>query len=199
MHQSYTKIIQLIIALWVLLHTLTQPTFAASTSTLTVDNFTQANANNLGLARQYLDDTMAGGKTQFNPRVEQQRLKLSGDIVPPRGQPGWASAVLPLANLGTAFDASQYTGIKLRVKINSGQFSVSANSLDVTNFDYHAAPVAVAYDGEFHDVVIPFESLKRAWSAQTTLNTRSLNSISIVAYGLQPTTFEAEIAQVSFY
>jgi hypothetical protein len=69
----------------------------------------------------------------------------------------------------------------------------------VTNYDYHAAPIAVAADGKFHEVKIPFESMKRAWSEQTPLNTATLNSLSIVAFSLQPASFDFELDEVSFY
>jgi hypothetical protein len=66
-------------------------------------------------------------------------LNAKAKIVPPRGQPGWASEVLLLDPQGLPVDASQYEGIRLRVRIHKGALSVSANSTEVTNYDYHAA------------------------------------------------------------
>lgn len=188
-----------IAAVAVVFSTFTTQLYATTSASTLIDNFETPSTNNLGFERQFLDDTMAGGATQFDASVATGILNLSGEIVPPRGQPGWASTVLPFAQLGGHIDASEHTGIKLRIKINAGTFSLSANSLDITNFDYHAAPITVANDGKFHDVSIPFESMKRAWSPQVDLNTANLGSLSIVAFGLQPTAFAAEIAEVSFY
>ena len=164
-----------------------------------VDSFDDTTMNSLGQPRQFMDDSMVGGKTHTKSEVANGVLHVKGTITPPRGQPGWASAVLPLDEMGKNHDASAYSGVKLRVKINQGALTVSANSTEVTNFDFHAAPVMIAADGQYHEVMLPFDSMKRAWSPQTELNTKTLNSVSIVAYSLQPADFDYEIDEVSFY
>jgi len=146
-----------------------------------------------------MNDTMVGGGTQTKVGIESGVLHLSGEIVPPRGQPGWASTVLLLDGEGKPIDASEYTGIRMLVKINSGSLSMSANSTEVANFDYHSSVVMAPSDGKFHEVKIPFDSLKRSWSEQTNLNTQTINSLSIVAFSMQKATFDYEIDEVSFY
>lgn len=173
-------------------------TVAATLNPL-IDDFDHTIDNNLGQPRQFMDDTMVGGHTTTQHRVSDGVIQVTGKIVPPRGQPGWASSVLPLGPLGTPQDASSYEGIQLRVKINEGNLTLSANSTDITNFDYHSAPLVVTTDGKFHEVKVPFHSMKRGWSEQIKLNTQTLNSLSIVAYGLQQTAFDFEIDEVSFY
>lgn len=164
-----------------------------------VDDFEDPDNNSLGIQRQFIDDTVAGGGTTIEQSVSAGILSVEGEIVPPRGQPGWASLVLPLDPQGLAKDASAYEGILLRVKLNEGSMSISANSTEVTNFDYHAAPVTVRPDGDFHEVRIPFASMQRAWSEQTPLNPENIGSLSIIAYGLQKENFEFEVDEVSFY
>lgn len=164
-----------------------------------VDDFSNAKDNNLSLPRQFMSDAVTGGTTKIEPNISAGIMHVKGDIVPPRGQPGWASAILPLSVQGKPEDASQFDGIRLLVKIHNGNMSISANSTEVTNFDYHAAPIAVAADGKFHEVKIPFVSMKRAWSEQTPLNTATLNSLSIVSYSLQAASFDFEVDEVSFY
>jgi hypothetical protein len=164
-----------------------------------VDDFSSVETNSLGVARQFLDDKMAGGKTQTAIDISDGKLHIKGEIVPPRGQPGWASSVLLLNNKGLGQDVSNFNGVKLLVKVSKGNISVSANSVEVTNYDYHAAMVAVQSDGKFHEVKIPFTSMKRAWSEQTQLNTATISSLSIVSFGMQPTPFDFEIDQVGFY
>lgn len=164
-----------------------------------VDDFSQTKDNNLNLPRQFMSDTVAGGKTQVQPNISAGIMQVKGDIVPPRGQPGWASVILPLSAEGKPEDASQFDGIKLLVKIHRGNMTISANSTEVTNYDYHAAPITVVADGQFHEVKIPFESMKRAWSEQTPLNTATLNSLSIVAFSLQAASFDYAVDEVSFY
>ena len=87
----------------------------------------------------------------------------------------------------------------MRVKIHTGSLSVSANSTDITNFDYHTAVVMASADGRFHEINLPFDSMKRTWSEQTQLNTKTINSLSIVAFSLNKAPFDYAIDDVSFY
>lgn len=164
-----------------------------------VDDFSDSANNNLGIQRQFINDTVAGGNTNTNLDISAGVMRLKGDIVPPRGQPGWASSVLLLDPQGLPQDASAYEGIELKIKVSKGNLSVSANSTEITNFDYHAAPVITKADGQFHTVKIPFNSMKRAWSEQTSLNKATINSLSITAFGLQKEAFEFEVDEVRFY
>jgi hypothetical protein len=164
-----------------------------------IDDFEDPTNNSFGIPRQFFNDTVSGGKTTTELEVAKGVMNLKGKIAPARGQPGWASSVLLLNPQGQPLDASEYKGIRLLVKVNSGNISISANSIEVTNFDYHTAQVVVAPDGKFHDVKIPFNSMKRAWSEQTTLNTKTINGVSIVAFDLQKANFDFAVDEVSFY
>lgn len=185
---------------WLLVSALTFTASAMADNLMPlVDDFTDSHKNNLGIERIFISDVSAGGKTSSNTTIANGIINVKGDILPPRGQPGWASTVLPLGNPNVMKDASQYQGLKVRVKVNSGQLSVSANSIEVKNFDYHASMLAVPADGKFHEIKIPFDDMKRAWSEQTTLNSETLNSISIVAFAMKQSSFDYEIDDVSFY
>jgi len=164
-----------------------------------VDDFNDAINNSIGIQRQFLNDSIAGGGTTTEQSVSEGFISLKGEIIPPRGQPGWASTVLLLNPQNLPQDASAFDGIRLLVKINSGNITISANSTEITNFDYHAAPVTVISDGKFHEVKIPFALMKRAWSEQTSLNTKTISSLSIVAFSLQKGSFDFEVDEVSFY
>lgn len=164
-----------------------------------VDDFQHDINNSLGVPRQHLSDTMAGGQTHTQIKFDAGKMQVVGEIVPLRGQPGWASSVLLLDSQGLPKDLSEYQGIRLKVKVNSGNLSISANSLEVTNFDYHAALVAVKPDGQFHEVKIPFSSMKRTWSEQTELDPKTINSLSLVAFAMQKSNFEFVFDEVSFY
>ena len=165
----------------------------------TVDDFSDPNKNSLGIDRLFMDDTTAGGHTKTKHSIEGGVLSGTGEIVPPRGQPGWASTVLLLDPQGLPRDASIYEGIRLLIRVNKGILSVSANSSEITNYDFHAAVVTRHSDGDFHEVKIPFASMKRAWSEQTPLNTKTLISLSLVAFGIQKGPFDFEVDEVSFY
>lgn len=164
-----------------------------------VDDFGDAEKNSFGIPRHFMDDSTAGGNTSTRHSVSEGILTVSGEILPARGQPGWSSAVLLLDSQGRPRDASVYEGVRLVVRVNKGNISVSANSTEVTNFDYHAAPVIATSDGGFHEVKIPFTSMKRAWSEQTPLNTSAISSLSIVAFDLQKGSFDFEVEEVGFY
>lgn len=164
-----------------------------------IDNFSDTTNNNYGFPRQFLNDSMMGGKTVAAQEMKDNKIHLSGNIVPARGQLGWSSTVFLLEGQDIGKDLSAYKGIKVRLKLNTGSLSISANSTEITNFDYHSTVLAVPVDGKYHDISVPFDSLKRAWSAQTTLNTASINSISIVAFGLQPSDYDFVIENISLY
>jgi len=164
-----------------------------------VDDFSDPENNSLGIPRQYMNDTVSGGGTSTEQSVSDGVLSVTGEIVPPRGQPGWSSAILILDPQGMPQDASAFEGIRLLVKVNKGNISVSANSTDVQNFDYHAAPVLAKSDGKFHEVKIPFASMKRAWSEQTPLNTKAISGLSIVAFGMQKGSYDFQLDEVGFY
>lgn len=164
-----------------------------------VDDFSDVSNNTLGIPRLFMNDSIAGGSTTTKQEVSQGVISAKGEIIPPRGQPGWASLVLPLDAQSLPRDASAFEGVRLLIKINTGSMSLSANSTEITNFDYHAAPIAVVADGKFHEIKIPFSIMKRAWSEQTQLNTKTINSLSIVAFGLQKSAFDFALDEVSFY
>ncbi|MDO6746709.1 CIA30 family protein [Gilvimarinus sp. 1_MG-2023] len=164
-----------------------------------VDTFDKPENNSLGLPRQLITDSLAGGGSTAQHTIAEGVITVDGEITPARGQLGWVSLVLPLDVQGGSQNAQPYTGILLSVKLNKGVLSVTVNGSEIQNHDYHAAPVTVTNDGEFHQVKVPFESLKRAWSEQTPLNTGAINGISIVAYAMQPERFSFALDQVSFY
>lgn len=164
-----------------------------------IDDFSDPDNNSLGFERQFINDTVSGGQTNMEHDFDEGVFSAKGEVSPPRGQPGWASTVLLLEPQGLPQDASAYEGIRLLVRVNKGNLSISANSSEITNFDYHAAQVTRQSDGEFHEVMIPFTQMKRAWSEQTQLNTKTLTSLSIVAFDIQQGSFDFEIDEVSFY
>lgn len=186
------------IALLLMLTVNVAPVLASGTGT-SVDDFNDAAVNSLGFPRFFVTDSSVGGTTSMAHTVENGVFAARGTITPPRGQPGWASTALILEEEGQAMDASAYEGIRLRIRIRAGNLNVSANSTEVTNFDFHAAPVKRRSGEDFHEVRIPFSSMKRAWSEQTPLNPATLASISLVAYALKPGEFDFEVDEVGFY
>jgi Complex I intermediate-associated protein 30 (CIA30) len=163
-----------------------------------LDDFSNPDHASAGAPRILVDDSSVGGKSSLRQSFHDGILSAEGEIAPARGQPGWVSLVLPLAAPGEGADLSQYEGVRLRVRVKQGTLSVSANSTEVDNFDYHAGTVARKGDG-IAEVRIAFKDMKRAWSEQTPLNPATINSISIVAAGLQPGAFAYELDEIGFY
>jgi hypothetical protein len=164
-----------------------------------VDDFEHPSKNNLEFTRLFFDDRSGGGNTETKSVVMDGLLKIKGDMIPARGQPAWSSLVLPLIAMNSQFDASQYKGVRIRLRVKQGNLNVSANSTEITNFDYHSAPIPVFADGEFHVVDVPFKSMKRGWSAQMKLDTQTLASLSIVAFSMKEAPVEFDIDEVRFY
>ena len=164
-----------------------------------VDDFSDSKKNSLGIDRQFIDDSSTGGGTKTEYSIQDGVLSAKGEIIPLRGQPGWASTALILNPEGLPQDVSAYQGIRLLVRVNQGTLSVSVNSSEIENFDYHATAVASQPGDEFHEVKVPFTQLKRAWSAQTKLNTKTVTSLSLVAFGVQKGSFDFDFDEISFY
>ena len=65
--------------------------------------------------------------------------------------PAFVSIPLVVAPDGSPTDMSEYTGVKLRVKVKSGALAVQVGTAVITNFDYHtSAPLTRnpdAFDG----------------------------------------------------
>ena len=164
-----------------------------------IDNFNHPHNTALGYRRIFLTDTVSGGGTQATHKTKEGVLYLKGEITPPPDQPGWASWALPLAKAGSEVNASQYQGLRLMIKVQQGNVAVSANSTEVTNFDYLVAPIEIKADNTFHEVTIPFNTMQRTWSAQSPLNLQRLNSVSVVVYSLKPESFDIAVGEVGFY
>lgn len=191
------KFSQLMIMVVIVL--LTSSLAAADSLAPLVDDFSDPTKNNLQIERFFFDDRSGGGATETEVVIEAGLLKTRGELIPGRGQPAWASVVLPLAPMNGSVDASQFEGVRLRLKVTQGNLTVSANDVAIRNYDYHSAPIPVHTDGEFHVVDVPFKTMKRGWSAQTKLDTGALASLSIVAFSLKQDTVDFEVDEVSFY
>lgn len=163
-----------------------------------LDDFSDAAKTSSGIERILVDDSSVGGHSALKQAVKDGVLSAEGEIVPARGQPGWVSMALAVAPTGEAVDLSQYEGVKIRIRVTKGNLSLSANSTDVTNFDYHSFSIGRT-GGEFKEVRIPFNAMKRMWSEQTQLNPKTIQSFSLVAADMQKGTFAYDVDEVSFY
>ena len=166
-----------------------------------LDDFSDPTRAPSGIERIVIDDGSGGGQSHVNQRYEAGRLVATGEIVPGRGQPGWVSIVFLLNPDGTPRDLSQYEGVRMRIRVSKGMISVSANSTEVDNFDYHSLPVPVRQTpgDDVQEVRLPFRNMKRGWSLQTPLDPATITSISLTAVQLQRAPFAYEIDEIGFY
>ena len=171
----------------------------ASTSTELIDDFEDSTNTSRGFPRIFISDTSTGGSSSTKQSLLNGLMQVKGKIIPPRGQPGWSSSVFPLAQMGEGLDASQFKGLILKIKVNTGNLMLSANSTEITNFDYHTAALIVPSDQNFHKIKIPFNTMKRLWSEQTVLNTKTLNSISLVVASPLEAEYDFVIDDIGFY
>jgi len=143
-------------------------TLRAATPAL-VDDFSNPAQTARGAGRLLFTDKDAGSQSSATQRCENGVLVVQGELKPGRGAPAFISIPLLLSPDAKPADVGAYTGVRLRVKLTQGILTVQVSSADVDNFDYHSAPVG-AKRGEFTEVRVPFADMKRAWSAQTALN-----------------------------
>jgi len=163
----------------------------------TLDEFSNETLTSLETPRLLFTDAEIGGKSEAKLSHEDGILRVEGEIVPARGQPGFISLVLLLSTSGEAQDLSAYKGIRLRIRVLKGGLQVLAASSLVDNFDFHTA--AVQRSGKFKEIKVPFSDLKRVWSEQTPLDLATIISINLVASNIQPGPFSYEIDEIGFY
>lgn len=170
----------------------------AATAPALVDDFSAADHTSGGGTRFVATDKDIGSSSHATSTCADGRLTVKGELVPGRGVPAFISVVLFVTPDATPVDASGYEGVRIRVKSIKGGLSVQVATSDITNFDYHSAPVEVKA-GDFHEVRIPFKDMKRAWSEQTTLNSKSVTSVNLVSFATTRDTFAYEVDEVGFY
>jgi hypothetical protein len=164
-----------------------------------LDDFSDAERNLNGAERLLFDDKVAGSQSRATTKCRDGVLSIAGDLVPGRGVPAFISAVSPVSVDGNPKDLSAYKGVRLRVKSITGILSVQVATSTVTNFDYHASVPIAATGGDFREVRIPFNSLKRAWSEQTALDLKSVTSVNLVSFALSKAAFAYEVDEIGFY
>lgn len=171
----------------------------AESTPAVVDNFSNAEQMTNAMPRMVINDQDAGGQSQATQTFADGIASVQGKIVPGRGSPGFVSIPLILAPDGSPVDASQYTGVRLRVKVKQGSLMVQVATSEIVNFDYHTSAPITRDPAAFKEVRIPFASLNRAWSPPQKLNLKTVTSINLVSAGMAPHSFAYEIDEIAFY
>jgi hypothetical protein len=164
-----------------------------------LDDFSDASLNQSGIERLLIDDKAAGSQSHATKQCADGVLAVEGELVPGRGVPAFISLVSLLSPEGKAQDLSNYTGVRLRVKVTKGILSVQVGSSEITNFDYHTSGPVQAKRGEFQEVRMPFKEMKRGWSEQTPLKLNLITSVNLVSFGLARGPIAYEVDEIGFY
>jgi hypothetical protein len=166
---------------------------------LLLDDYSDPTRNKNGIERLLIDDKAAGSKSHATQKCENGVLAVKGDLVPGRGVPAFISQVSLLSADGKPKDLTGYQGVRLRVKVTKGILYVQVGSSEIDNFDYHTGAPIAGKRGEFQEVRIPFKEMKRAWSAQTVLNLKSITSVNLVSFATATDAFAYEVDEIGFY
>src|SRR3569833_52394 len=172
---------------------------AAAVDSALLDNFSDAQINSVSVPRVLVTDKQIGGHSQATQSCKDGVLTMHGDLDPARGQPAFVSLVSLLSPDGQPHDMSKYQGVRLRVKVLKGMLSVQVGTADITNYDYHTSAPLTRHPDAFMEVKVPFASMKRAWSEQEPINTKTVTSVNLVAVGMAKDSFAYEIDEIGFY
>jgi hypothetical protein len=160
--------------------------------TLLIDDFSDADrVSALGTRWEGLTDRVMGGRSEMEMAI---RESSAGPVLGMRGtvrlenRGGFIQARLPLDPGGSHFDASDWWGVRLKVRGAPGPYYVHLRTRqNWLPWQYYRSRFEIG--PEWRDVSIPFTAFEGAatWRA---LDVRSLKSIAVVAYG---EAFEADI------
>ncbi len=164
-----------------------------------IDSFDAAELQPVGLPRMVITDAETGGKSTAATEFADGVMQVTGDLVPGRGTPAFVSIPLILAADGSETNLSNYTGVRLRVKLNRGSLTLQVSTSAVTNFDYHTSAPVTRKPDTWQEVEIPFDSMKQVWSTPTPLDLTKVTSINLVSAGMMPDAFAYEIDEIGLY
>lgn len=175
------------------------PAAPPSITPFMLEDYSDPKRNKSGAERLLFDDKSAGSKSTATQEFEKGCLKAKGQLEPGRGAPAFISIVSPLLPDGKPKDMTGYQGIRLRVKVLKGILCVQVATSEIQNFDYHTSAPISGKNGEFQEVRITFKELKRSWSEQVALNSKTIISINLVSFSMAKDTFAYEVDELGFY
>ena len=162
------------------------------TKRLLIDDFSDADAvSALGTRWEGLTDRVMGGRSDMEMAIrtgeDGPALKMRGTVrLENRG--GFIQARLPLDARGGHFDASDWWGVRLKVRGQPGPYYVHLRTRqNWMPWQYFRARFEIG--PEWREVSIPFSEFEGV-ATRRDLDVRTLKSIAVVAYG---EAFEAEI------
>jgi hypothetical protein len=159
---------------------------------LLIDDFASSDGvSRLGTTWKGFTDRVMGGRsdmqTGYRASGQGKVLYMQG-VVRLDNNGGFIQLRLPLAESGE-FDASEWAGIRLRVKAAAGPYFIHLRTGDSHRpWTYYRAPIPVR--AHWETIEIPFSAFQPK-SLKAPLDLTSLQSLGLVAYGER---FNAELA-----
>lgn len=179
--------------------TLAMATAVGAVAPLLLDDYAHPVRNGNGVDRLLIDDRVVGSRSRATQTCTNGVLRVTGDLVPGRGVPAFISQVSLLSADGKPRDLGGYRGVRLRVKVIRGLLCVQVASTAITNFDYHTGTPIAGKGGQWQEVRVPFQDMRRAWSEQVRLDPRTITSVNLVSFGMAPDAFAYEVDDLGFY
>lgn len=169
--------------------------------TFLIDDFSRTNGvSSLGTRwRMFTDRVMGGvstgtsGYTKIDGKIS---LRLTGSVSLANNG-GFIQVALPLERGGKAFDAMDYTGVKLVVRGNGESYHLHLRtSRTRLPWQYYQGEFSTRA-GEWIEILLPFEQFQ-GQAITASLDTRRLTRIAVVAIKKE---FEADVAihRLGFY
>jgi len=170
------------------------------TRELLIDDFNDPKVSSFGTSwRLFTDQVMGGVSTAYGSWSSQDGenfVRLRGEVsLENRG--GFVQIALPLSRDGRSFDASGYSGVRIRVKGNDNTYFVHLKSSQtVLPWQYFYADFFAG--AEWTDIDIPFTAFRGENINSSSLNTSRLKRIAVVAAKRE---FEADVqvSSIGFY
>lgn len=165
-----------------------------------IDDFSNTQGQSALATRwQGFTDRVMGGLSDMQAgyaRHDDQTVMVLRGQVRLENNGGFVQIRLPLQADGGDFDASPYTAIRIRGRaVNPGSYYLHLRTADTRRpWAYYRAPLE--FGAEWTTLDIPLQAFQPR-SLSTPLDTRSLRSLAVVAYG---EAFEAhvEVSRIEF-
>jgi hypothetical protein len=137
----------------------------------------------LGTRWEGFTDEVMGGVSEMNARIENEGsdnfLHLSGNVSL-ENNGGFIQVRLRLDENKRSFDASQYSGVALRVRGNDRGYYVHLRTTrTVFPWSYYAREFPVSE--QWSTVILPFSEFEAEYMRSSRLNTSKLTTVAIVA------------------
>ena len=168
---------------------------------LVLDDFVDADGiSSLGTQWQGFTDRVMGGKSDMSAGLRQEDirfLRMEGEVSL-ENNGGFIQVRLPLNPGNGSFDASRYSGIKVRYRtFRSGRYYLHLRTLQ-TRLPWAHFAAALPESSEWSEARIPWDSFESQLTLLRRPNTSSLTSIALVA-AKQEFTAGIDLGYISLY